>query len=98
MKKFLVLTICILLFVSTMGCSSTQLKEDANYEERSSLVKIEGRQALYYDENTNIVYLVFNECSWSGYRGYGYMSPYYAPNGYPYLYDVESNSLIEIGK
>ena len=47
-------------------------------------------QDLYYDTNTKIVYILFNE--WAN----GYMSPYYAPNGMPYVYNVETNSLEEI--
>lgn len=53
-------------------------------------------QDLYYDTNTKIVYILFNECA--GYSGYGYMSPYYAPNGIPYVYNVQTNSLEEIVK
>ena len=53
-------------------------------------------QDLYYDTNTKIVYILFNECA--GYFGYGYMSPYYAPNGMPYVYNVQTNSLEEIVK
>ena len=47
-------------------------------------------QDLYYDTNTKIVYILFNE--WAN----GYMSPYYAPNGRPYVYNVETNSIEEI--
>ena len=32
----------------------------------------------------------------AGFSGYGYMSPYYAPNGMPYVYNVETNSIEEI--
>lgn len=51
-------------------------------------------QDLYYDTNTKIVYILFNEGA--GNAGYGYMSPYYAPNGMPYVYNVQTNSLKEI--
>lgn len=51
-------------------------------------------QDLYYDTNTKIVYILFNECA--GTAGYGYMSPYYALNGMPYVYNVQTNSLEEI--
>ena len=53
-------------------------------------------QDLYYDTNTKIVYILFNECA--GFSGYGYMSPYYALNGMPYVYNVQTNSLEEIVK
>ena len=51
-------------------------------------------QDLYYDTNTKIVYILFNECT--GYSRRGYMSPYYAPNGMPYTYDASTNTLKEI--
>lgn len=53
-------------------------------------------QDLYYDTNTKIVYILFNEGA--GNAGYGYMSPYYAPNGMPYVYNVQTNSLEKIIK
>ena len=51
-------------------------------------------EVLYYDVNTKIVYIIFNKTI--GNTGYGYMSPYYASNGYPYIYNVQNNSLEEI--
>ena len=38
----------------------------------------------------------FNEGA--GNAGYGYMAPYYAPNGIPYVYKVQTNSIEEIVK
>ena len=49
---------------------------------------------LYYDTNTQIVYIIFT--NYGGYQGYGFMSPYYAPNGLPYKY--VDNKLVEIEK
>lgn len=58
------------------------------------LFVIPGENGLYYDRDTKIVYIIFKECS--GYDGYGFMSPYYAPNGFPYQYDANKRALIEI--
>ena len=44
-------------------------------------IYISDEKCLYYCEETKIVYIIFGECG--GYDGYGYMSPYYAPNGLP---------------
>ena len=49
---------------------------------------------MVYDKDTHIMYYLFSKCT--GDQGYGYMSPYYAPNGMPYVYNVETNSLEEI--
>lgn len=59
-----------------------------------NLVKI--GNGLYYDKATNIVYF------WNGSLGKAFFSsvymdtapsPYYAPNGFPYKYNVDTNSL-----
>lgn len=93
MKKKLtafVLALCLVLVLA--GCVPGM----KNYESNIGFVKIENTFNRYYDPKTKIVYIVFNEAT--GNRGYGYMSPYYAPNGLPYLYDVESGELVEIEK
>lgn len=94
MKKKLtafVLALCLVLVLA--GCKqSAPYGEDA-YEIITSLNHTKYRN-MYYDSSTKIVYIVITQTAWS--RGYGYMSPYYAPNGLPYLYDVESGELVEI--
>ena len=56
-----------------------------------ALKKIGGQ--LYYDANTNIVYfwneMYYGNCSTMP-------SPYYAPNGLPYKYNSQTNTLYEI--
>lgn len=91
MKKKLtafVLALCLVLVL--VGCYPGM----KNYEMTTNLIGVDGKQNLYYDPSTYIVYFIFNEST--GDKGYGYMSPYYAPNGLPYLYDVESGELVEI--
>lgn len=90
MKKKLtvfILTVCLAFVL--LGCGN---QENEQYTfTRLTYTKYKN---LYYDEQTKIVYVMLDRAS--GYCGYGYMSAYYAPNGLPYLYDVESGKLVEI--
>lgn len=69
-------------------------KGDENVEMHTQLVKIEDRDNLYYDPQTKVVYILFNEAY--GNRGYGYLSAYYAENGKPYKFDLSLRELVEI--
>lgn len=94
MKKKLtafVLALCLVLVLA--GCKQNAPNGEDNYEIITSLVHTKYRN-MYYDTSTKIVYVVITTTAYS--RGYGYMSPYYAPNGLPYLYDAESGELVEI--
>lgn len=93
MKKIIIALLALLLCVSLAACGTYEGSK--NYPGRTGFVEIIGKRNLYYDPDTKIVYIIFNESS-SGYHGYGYMSPYYAPNGLPYLYDANSQVLFEI--
>lgn len=90
-KKLFILALLAVLFISLTACTS---KGSKNYESNTGLVAIPNTNDLYYDNQTKVVYFVFNEAL--GNRGYGYMSAYYAPNGFPYLYDPSSQELIKI--
>lgn len=91
-NKIITLILTVFLIFCTVGCTFTGFKD---YTERTNgRLQPTMMQDLYYDTNTKIVYILFNECA--GYSGYGYMSPYYAPNGMPYVYNVQTNSLEEI--
>lgn len=90
-KKLIVMMIAVILFASLAGCITKGTK---GYEKNTGLVAIPNSSDLYYDNQTKIVYFVFNE--YSGYQGYGYMSAYYAPNGLPYLYDPFIQELVKI--
>ena len=85
-KKVLAILILIITFVCT-GCA---LEGSKDYEKHANL-KETGIENLYYDPHTKIVYILFNE--FAGEAGYGYMSPYYAGNGKPYIWE---NGLEEI--
>ena len=90
-KKLFIMVILVVMLMGLAACASKGTK---GYESNTGLVAIPGINDLYYDSQTKVVYFVFNECS--GYQGYGYMSAYYAPNGFPYLYDPFKQELVEI--
>ena len=92
MKKFISIVIVICMLFCLSGCVSGA----KNYSKHTNnrLLKVPNQHDLYYDANTKIVYIIFNE--FSGSVGYGYMSPYYADNGFPYVYNATSGTLEEI--
>ena len=90
MKKFLMLIAVFILCISL--CSCTQ--EEINFKTNAGFIAITGEDNLFYDGDTKIVYIVYRERAGNG--GYGFMSPYYAPNGLPYRYDANNQTLIEI--
>ena len=91
-NKIIVLILTVVLAFCTVGCTYTGSK--GYTENTDGRLQPTMMQDLYYDTNTKIVYILFNEGA--GNSGYGYMSPYYAPNGMPYVYNVQTNSLEEI--
>jgi hypothetical protein len=92
MKRLMAIIITICLIFGLTACSMS--KGSKNYTENTGrLIPIAAQQDLYYDVNTKVVYIIFNEAF--GYTGYGYMSPYFADNGKPYLYD--NGGLVNIG-
>ena len=101
MKRNLLIVLMIAMFLPFVsGCErevvtvymGTDDNETVSKEAGTdALIRIGGR--LYYDPMTKIVYF------WNGSSGgqcATIPSPYYAPNGLPYKYDVESNSFEEI--
>lgn len=93
-NKIIALILTVVLVFCLAGCTYAGSKD---YTTRANgRLQPTMMQDLYYDTNTKIVYVLFNE--WSGQSGYGYMSPYYAPNGMPYVYNIQTNSLEEIVK
>lgn len=96
-NKIIALILTVFLVFCLAGCCSATSAGSKDYTIRTNgKLQPTMMQDLYYDTNTKIVYILFNECE--GYSGYGYMSPYYAPNGMPYVYNVQANSLEEIVK
>lgn len=93
-KRVSVLMCTLILLIALTGCTYEGPKD---YTNRTTGRLIQTTMSdLYYDANTKIVYIMFNECA--GHSGYGYMSAYYAPNGLPYIYNVQTNELEEISE
>lgn len=93
MKKRIIgfLVMVMILLSLLVGCGR---KGYAYIFNGAGLNSIPGMKYLYWDEDTYVVYRIFSE--YSGDQGYGYMSPYYAPNGFPYTYDPSTKELVEI--
>lgn len=101
-RKLLILLTMTLLCSSTLfGCGSSsnvvinvENKENLNNIIIGKSALIEICDGLYYDSTTRIVYW------WNGYMdGFRYdtaPTAYYAPNGLPYKYNPETNTLEEI--
>ena len=89
-NKIIVLILTVVLVLCLSGCSATFAGSKGYTKCTGGRLQPTMMQDLYYDTNTKIVYILFNE--WAN----GYMSPYYAPNGVPYVYNVETNSIEEI--
>jgi len=87
MKKLLIfLLLCVTCFAGCRADSSSKILE-------GKLVEIEN--GLWYDSVTRIVYF------WNGRLDVGYYSSttpsaYYAPNGFPYRYNPETEEFEEI--
>lgn len=96
MKRILLITlICIFIF-SLVGCSNPEVvqvnvsnTEDLSSNQFGNFIKI--GDDLVYDSATNIVY----RANYT-YMGNNVYIPYYAPNGLPYKYNPETNTLEEI--
>lgn len=89
-----IVVIVIVLLIACAALSMMVSEGPESYSAHTGLLKVENYDNLYYDPVEKVVYILFNEMS--GYRGYGYMSPYYASNGRPYLYDTQTKSLVKI--
>ena len=99
-RNLIILLTGLLLSCSVVGCGSETVVVNVNNTEdihnttfgTESLVRI--GHGLYYDAETKIVYW------WNMYNcmssKYSTPSPYYAPNGLPYKYNPETNTLEEI--
>ena len=93
-NKIIVLILTVVLVFCLAGCSGTDAGSKDYTTRTNGRLQPTIMQDLYYDTNTKIVYILFNE--YAGYSGYGYMSPYYASNGMPYVYNLQTNSIEEI--
>ena len=96
-KKFLALILGFILTFSLVGCNKTL---NVNVENSSELDSgtlgtqsfVEISSDLVYDQATRIVY-IRNTTNGPCYCVY---TAYYAPNGFPYRYNPENNTLEKI--
>lgn len=101
MKKLLSIILCCVIICSLVGCGAEKPAVVVNVDDKDNLagrafgkdVLIEIGGGLWYDSTTRIVYW-WNGCFRSDYASMP--SPYYAPNGLPYLYNPETNTFEEI--
>lgn len=96
-KKFLLATLSMLVLLT--GCESEPITINVDNQSELSGTIIGGgaliaiKPDLYYDSTTRIVYW------WNGSMHNRYATtptPYYAPNGLPYRYNPDTNTLEEI--
>lgn len=105
MKRNILLTLTVVVFLlfgsgCDSGCDSDVVTVNMSSNDNEIVNKEVGTDALvfiggklYYDPLTKIVYF------WNGHDDTNLAtmpSPYYAPNGLPYKYDVETNGFEEI--
>lgn len=95
-KKLLICLIGCIFTFSLAACDSEPVQVNVSNSENVSSNQfgefITIGDDLVYDSATRVVYIE-NNTSNSGYCVY---TPYYAPNGLPYRYDVETNTFEEI--
>lgn len=101
-KKILVIILCFVFIFSFVGCTETDTSIYVNVESRNELsgtkigtdAMINISKNLWYDSSTRIVYW------WNGSLGFSRYdttpTPYYAPNGFPYRYNPQTNTFEEI--
>ena len=89
MKRFIAFCLALLIVCTLVGCSNPandnmDNSENSSSNELAQFTRIDA--ILYYDNATRIVYM------FTLYNG----TPYYAPNGLPYRYNPETNTLEQI--
>ena len=99
-RNLLILGVTVVTLFSCVGCTTEQpVKVNVSNSENISGTSFgedaltEIGNGLYYDSTTRIVYW------WNGEFASRWAiapSPYYAPNGFPYRYNPETNTFEEI--
>lgn len=98
-KDLLILILCVTVLL-LCGCSKEDkvATETENFNIEFGVENlIEIGNGLYYDSMTKIVYW-WNGALYPSTYSSTTPSPYYAPNGLPYRYNVETNVFEEINK
>ncbi|MFR6664561.1 hypothetical protein [Anaerobutyricum hallii] len=95
-KKILLLGMSVMMLFGIVGCNDESNNTNVNYYSKDKLVHLHqiesDREDLYYDDETGIVYFLFDlgvaDCKT------GYMCPYYSKNGK--LCKYENGQIMEI--
>ena len=91
-KKFLLLGMSVMMLFGASGCDGNV----GDYPKPKSVylrqINLENSKDLFYDDETGIVYFLFN--LGYGQNSKGYMSPYYSKNGK--LCKYENGQIMEI--
>lgn len=100
MKKLLSIILCCVITFSLIGCRAIEpvvVNVDGQSNLSNNVLGANGMirisDGLWYDAATRIVYW------WNGDLSHQWAttpSPYYAPNGLPYLYNPKTNTFEEI--
>lgn len=79
-KKILLLGMSVMMLFGVSGCGS--ITDLNNYPEQKSVhlhqIELGNRKDLYYDDETGIIYFLFNVGGTFKDFSKGYMSPYYS--------------------
>lgn len=106
MKKIIIILFGCLLISLLSSCKKKETiiinvenKEELNNNILGVDALIKIGNGLYYDSNTGIVYWWNGRINSSNSSNYDTApTAYFAPNGFPYKYDPETNTFIEINK
>jgi len=95
-KKILLLGMSVMMLFGIVGCNDESNNTNVNYYSKDKLVHLHqiesDREDLYYDDETGIVYFLF-DLGVADYKT-GYMCPYYSKNGK--LCKYENGQIMEI--
>ncbi len=79
MKRKTLFIIVILLLIMCLITGCTTDVSDVSKGIETNFGKVEGKDLLFYDLNTKVIYYLFQTAQ--GYAGYGYLAPYINENG-----------------
>lgn len=91
-KKILLLGMSVMMLFGISGCGDNVGDYPKLKSAHLHQINLENREDLYYDDETGIVYFLFN--LGYGQNSKGYMSPYYSKNGK--LCKYENGQIMEI--
>lgn len=97
-----VLLCAVIMAIILTGCSSAWDGADTAQQDKKikqDFERVAGSENLYYCKATNVVYWIggsYQANVWGKDYTTSYMTVYYAPNGFPYLYSPKNGQIYEI--